>query len=333
MTFVQKYLAWGAGVLALLIALIVALPSGKARGFDVSGFGTLPILEGGRVKPLDSLARNSLLAIHSRQGFRHEGRLVGPDEWILDVLFRPQVADQQAIFVIDDPEVISLYRSILDEIGQVEISDRERVVIGEQFHRGVQRKLGTDFFVIGAQAATGQVGSVIQSGANSWWDYRSTQIKRDSDLWQVEKTQFTTLMTRSSTFLDSFWKLSRKNEIPDKWLLRDQDLDQLTETLEEQDPERRLRMLARSGLASGVQLSASRFNHLFRAEMGVSLRSYRVWSQVRTAMAGLATQTRLTDAALHGAFSDSAHFSRTFRQTFGMTPSSVLKPLRKVTLV
>ena len=108
MTFVQKYLAWGAGVLALLIALIVALPSGKARGFDVSGFGTLPILEGGRVKPLDSLARNSLLAIHSRQGFRHEGRLVGPDEWILDVLFRPQVADQQPIFVIDDPEVISL---------------------------------------------------------------------------------------------------------------------------------------------------------------------------------------------------------------------------------
>ena len=108
MTFVQKYLAWGAGVLALLVALIFALPGGKARGFDVSGFGSLPILEGGRVKPLDSLARNSLLLIHSRQGFRHEGRTVGPDEWILDVLFRPQVADQQPIFVIDDPEVISL---------------------------------------------------------------------------------------------------------------------------------------------------------------------------------------------------------------------------------
>jgi hypothetical protein len=146
---------------------------------------------------------------------------------------------------IDDPEVITLYRSILDEIGQVEISDRERVVIGEQFSRSVQRKMGTDIFVIGAQAATGQLGSVIQSGANSWWDYRSTQIKRDTDMWQVEKVQFTTLMSRSSTFLDSFWKLSRKNEIPDRWLLRDQDLDQLSDTLEEQDPERRLRMLAR----------------------------------------------------------------------------------------
>ena len=146
---------------------------------------------------------------------------------------------------IDDPEVISLYRSILDEIGQVEISDRERVVIGEQFTRGVQRKMGTDFFVIGAQVATGQLGSVIQSGANSWWDYRSTQIKRDTDMWQVEKLQFTTLMSRSSTFMDSFWKLSRKNEIPDRWLLRDQDLDQLSDTLEEEDPERRLRMLTR----------------------------------------------------------------------------------------
>ena len=91
--------------------------------------------------------------------------------------------------------------------------------------------------------------------------------------------------------------------------------------------------LARSGLASEVQLSASRFNHLFRAEMGVSLRSYRVWSQVRLAMAGLAVSPRLTDAALHGDFADSAHFSRMFRQTFSMTPSSVLKPLKQVTLL
>ncbi len=108
MTFLKKYLAWGAGALALLIALVVALPGGKARGFDVNGFGSLPILEGGRVKPLDSVARNSLLVIHSRQGFRHEGRMVGPDEWMLDVVFRPQVADQQPIFVIDDLDVLGL---------------------------------------------------------------------------------------------------------------------------------------------------------------------------------------------------------------------------------
>jgi ABC-type transport system involved in cytochrome c biogenesis permease subunit len=104
----SKLVSWAAGILALLVALVFALPTGKVRGFDASGFASLPILEGGRVKPMDSVARNSLLMIHSRQGFRYEGRNIGPDEWILDVMFRPQVADQQPIFVIDDLDVLGL---------------------------------------------------------------------------------------------------------------------------------------------------------------------------------------------------------------------------------
>ncbi|MEZ6061284.1 MAG: hypothetical protein R3C19_13140 [Planctomycetaceae bacterium] len=147
---------------------------------------------------------------------------------------------------IEDPEVITLYKSILDEISQVEISERERRAIDEQFRTGVHRKLGTDFFVIGAQVATGQVGNVIQTGANSWWDYRNQEMRRDSDLWKVDKGTFTAVMSRSSTFLDSFWKLSRKNNIPDRWLVRDQDLDQLGRVLQERDAARRLRMLERT---------------------------------------------------------------------------------------
>ena len=194
--------------------------------------------------PGERTRRNTAVTLNYCRAALHRIRRAPSKQILLEE--QQRILNNLDLNQIDDPEVITLYRSILDEIGQVEISDRERAVIGEQFHRGVQRKLGTDFFVIGAQAATGQLGSVIQTGANSWWDYRSTQIKRDADLWQVEKTQFSTLMTRSSTFLDSFWKLSRKNQIPDRWLLRDQDLDQLSETLEEPDAERRLRMLARS---------------------------------------------------------------------------------------
>ncbi len=193
--------------------------------------------------PTEVSRRNTAVTLNYCRAALHRIRRAPSKQVLLEE--QQRILNNLDLNQIDDPEVITLYRSILDEIGQVEISDRERVVIGEQYTRGVQRKLGTDFFVIGAQVATGQIGSVIQSGANSWWDHRSTQIKRDSDMWQVEKTQFTTLMSRSSTFLDSFWKLSRKNEIPDRWLLRDQDLDQLSDTLEEKDPERRLRMLAR----------------------------------------------------------------------------------------
>lgn len=93
------------------------------------------------------------------------------------------------------------------------------------------------------------------------------------------------------------------------------------------------RPLERWHAAGQVQLSSSRFNHLFREQTGVSFRSYRVWSQVRAAMTGLGPHLNLTDAALQGAFADSSHFSRTFRSTFGMTPSSVLKVVERVVVL
>jgi len=70
-------------------------------------------------------------------------------------------------------------------------------------------------------------------------------VRRDSDEWKVEKSEFTNLMSRSSNFLDSFWRLSQKNDIPDEWLIRDQDLDQLGRVLNERDAAQRLRMLGR----------------------------------------------------------------------------------------
>lgn len=86
----------------------------------------------------------------------------------------------------------------------------------------------------------------------------------------------------------------------------------------------------RSETAALVHLSTSRFNHLFSAHAGASFRDYRVWSQLRAAIASMARHPRLTDAALEGAFVDSSHFSRRFRDTFGMTPRSVLQPLGQI---
>src|SRR5512137_3122470 len=103
-----RYAAWIAGGLALVGALTMIRAPGQVRGLDIDGFSRLPVLEGGRLKPLDSTARNTLLVIRGQQSFRHQDRTVGPGEWILDVLFRPQVADLQPIFVIDDPDVLGL---------------------------------------------------------------------------------------------------------------------------------------------------------------------------------------------------------------------------------
>ena len=105
---IAKHLPWIVGALALAGAAVALTPPRAVRGFDVDAFSQLPVLEGGRVKPIDSVARNSLLMIRSQQSFRHEDRTVGPQEWLLDVMFRPEVADRQPIFVINDPEVLGL---------------------------------------------------------------------------------------------------------------------------------------------------------------------------------------------------------------------------------
>jgi ABC-type transport system involved in cytochrome c biogenesis permease subunit len=105
---IEKIAPWLAGGLALAVAVMGARSPGQLRGLDVDGFTRLPALEGGRLKPIDSVARNSLLVIRGQQSFRHQDRTVGPTEWILDVMYRPQVADNQPIFVINDPDVLGL---------------------------------------------------------------------------------------------------------------------------------------------------------------------------------------------------------------------------------
>ncbi len=103
-----KVIPWGIALLAMVASAATLLPQGKVRGFDLDGFAALPVLEGGRIKPLDSLARNSLLVIRSQQSFQDLGRTLGADEWLLDLLFRPEVSDAQLSFVINDPDVLGL---------------------------------------------------------------------------------------------------------------------------------------------------------------------------------------------------------------------------------
>jgi ABC-type transport system involved in cytochrome c biogenesis permease subunit len=112
----SKFGPWVVGVLALGWVASGLLPARPVRGMNLDAFGRLPVLEGGRIKPVDSVARNSLLMIRSQMSFRFEEEVggqkqahtVGADEWILDVLFRPEVADAQPAFVINDPDVLSL---------------------------------------------------------------------------------------------------------------------------------------------------------------------------------------------------------------------------------
>lgn len=80
-------------------------------------------------------------------------------------------------------------------------------------------------------------------------------------------------------------------------------------------------------LASEVNLSVSRLVELFRGQVGVPIRRYRQWHRLFVTFAAVNRGESLTDAAIAAGFTDSAHFSHTFRMTLGMTPSDILSML------
>lgn len=81
-------------------------------------------------------------------------------------------------------------------------------------------------------------------------------------------------------------------------------------------------------LAGEVGISASRLAHLFKEQIGVPIRMFRTWYRLKSAVVNLRAGCSLTDAALRAGFYDSAHFTNTFRETFGLPPSVVFSPQR-----
>ena len=119
-----KILPWFFLVLFTTEIVVVMLPK-KEGQFHTSEFGRLPVLFNGRIQPFDSIARSALLEIRSTgdlpleqlpswQFWRHPKKLKST-EWLIEVMFRPEVADTRPIFLIHHPDLISELK--LDNVG------------------------------------------------------------------------------------------------------------------------------------------------------------------------------------------------------------------------
>ena len=69
--------------------------------------------------------------------------------------------------------------------------------------------------------------------------------------------------------------------------------------------------------AHAAGLSTSRFQHLFKQEVGVSYRRYTAWARMRVAVSEVVSGSNFTTAAHAAGFYDQSHFSREFRRIFG----------------
>ncbi|MGE4169720.1 MAG: cytochrome c biogenesis protein [Candidatus Margulisiibacteriota bacterium] len=103
----RRLLAWSSAAVTALI-LISGLFAPQKTPFDLKAFGTLPVLHQGRIKPLDTVARTTLLVLHGKQTLQWDGKSVNPTQWFLETITNPQKADEVKVFYETNPEVLGL---------------------------------------------------------------------------------------------------------------------------------------------------------------------------------------------------------------------------------
>lgn len=83
--------------------------------------------------------------------------------------------------------------------------------------------------------------------------------------------------------------------------------------------------------ASSVNLSPSRFLHLFKDEVGTPFRRYRAWKRAHGLLKNLEDGGSLTEIALDSGYSDSSHLSHSIRSVFGNCPREIMASLEQMT--
>ncbi len=128
--------------LAGLYLVMAAMPSPTPAGqTDFAAFSRLPVMDRGRIKPLDTVARVDLMVISGRQVLRDpNGKEVTAVKWLLDVLtsewgFENHAAYREKAFRIDNDQLLGMlglemrpgkYRYALNEFrGKLDVLDRE----------------------------------------------------------------------------------------------------------------------------------------------------------------------------------------------------------------
>ena len=72
-------------------------------------------------------------------------------------------------------------------------------------------------------------------------------------------------------------------------------------------------------------LSATRFAHLFKEQVGLPFSRYMLWRKLTRAMVAVASEGTIAAAAHAADFADAAHLTRTFYQMVGMAPSVLMR--------
>jgi|JI10StandDraft_1071094.scaffolds.fasta_scaffold00939_15 AraC-like DNA-binding protein len=111
--------------------------------------------------------------------------------------------------------------------------------------------------------------------------------------------------------------------------VRDFRLTQVLSLIEEK-PDRKISVPV---LADAAGLSESRLQHLFKEQIGISMKRYMLWKRMIDGINFAMRGSDLTTAAYEAGFSDAAHMSRTFKEMFGINLSKIFENSRSIQVI
>jgi len=109
MNMFKTILPWIVLVLALVYSgQKLIMPERVESQYNLNEFRQLPVSAHGRTKPIDTVARNSLMNISGRQSIRTDDGQVTAIEWYINLVTDPEGSEDLQVFRIDHPDVLSL---------------------------------------------------------------------------------------------------------------------------------------------------------------------------------------------------------------------------------
>ena len=105
----KKSIPWLISLVLVIWVISKMIPHRQASGLDIDGFSRLPVLVGGRVMPMDTLARMSLSMMNHHGTFNVDGRAEPASRWLLDVFMMPRRADAAKVFEVTNPDILGLF--------------------------------------------------------------------------------------------------------------------------------------------------------------------------------------------------------------------------------
>lgn len=186
----------------------------------VEAFKALPIQQGGRVKPMEAFARVKLLRYHSRRsmkllvgsGDEMEKVKISAAEWLLDVLFRPELARQFPTFIVNDSDAVIA-------IGIEEHEKRRSRYTHDEMMAGRQKlsTLGRQYAQVEEKDRTGKQNQIVDLGSNvGEFEFLNHLFDFARDGLEMELPEVDAALTgsgiRVTTFLENIAKIRQRSE-------------------------------------------------------------------------------------------------------------------------